>query len=120
MEAATTGLSQGDFTLLRVLDATGNLTNILSIISGGGVGGGGGIVTGVTVPLNINGGVLSLDQSGLVSTTTLASYSTTVATNTALSNALAAYTDTTNIGLLLAGKIATSHEANNIGIANVI
>ena len=35
MEAVTTGLSQGDFTLLRVL-SNGVMTDILTLVGGGG------------------------------------------------------------------------------------
>ncbi len=44
--AATTGLSQGDFTRLRVADQTGDLVDILTLL--GNAGGIGGDITTVT------------------------------------------------------------------------
>ena len=124
MQAATTGLTEGDFTLLRVLSNAGVMTNILDLIAAGGGGGGGGIVTGVQLPLSVNGGVLSIDTSGFATSAQtplsltngvldidLAAYATTTAMNTALTNALASYTDTSGLTALLAGKISTTHEA---------
>ena len=132
MQAATTGLTEGDFTLLRVLSNAGVMTNILDLIAAGGGGSGSGIVSGVQLPLSVNGGVLSIDTSGFATSAQtplslqngvldidLAAYATTTAMNTAISNALAAYTDTTGLTVLLGGKISTSHEANNIGVADV-
>ena len=84
MNVATTGLSTGDFHLLRVL-SNGQMTNILSLIAAGG-----GSIT-ANAPLNLTGGVLTVD---------LSAYASTVALN----NALSAYTDTTNLTTLLAGK----------------
>ena len=63
MQAATTGLTEGDFTLLRVLSNAAIMTNILDLIAAGGGGGGGGIVTGAQLPLSVNQGVLSIDTS---------------------------------------------------------
>ena len=42
MQAESTGLTEGDFTLLRVLSNAGVMTNILDLIAQGGGGGGGG------------------------------------------------------------------------------
>ena len=64
MDALTNGLSQGDFTLLRVLDpATGQMTNVLALI-----GAAGGAVTSATAPLSINSGVLSINLAGYIPT----------------------------------------------------
>ena len=64
MDTLTNGLSQGDFTLLRVLH-NGDMTDILTLI--GTLGG--GPITPVQLPLSINGGVLSVDLSGHMATT---------------------------------------------------
>ncbi len=62
METVTNGLSQGDFTLLRVLDpATGQMTNVLALIAAASEG----AVTSAMAPLAINGGVLSINLMGL-------------------------------------------------------
>ena len=59
----TNGLSQGDFTLLRVLDpATGQMTNVLALIGAAR----GGAVTSATAPLSINSGVLSINLTGYI------------------------------------------------------
>ncbi len=64
METVTNGLSQGDFTLLRVLDtATGQMTNILTLI-----GAAGGAVNSATAPLSINNGVLSINLADYIPT----------------------------------------------------
>ena len=117
MQAATTGLTEGDFTLLRVLSNAGVLPNILDLIAAGGGGSGSGIVSGVQLPLSVNGGVLSIDTNGFATSAQtplslqngvldidLAAYATTTAMNTAISNALAAYTDTTGLTVLLGGR----------------
>ena len=67
MSTLTNGLSQGDFTLLNVLH-NGAMTDILTLVGGGGRGG--GIVTSVSAPLNINSGVLSLNLSGICTAAT--------------------------------------------------
>ena len=65
MDTLTNGLSQGDFTLLRVLDpATGQMTNVLALIGAAG----GGAVTSATAPLSINSGVLSINLVGYIPT----------------------------------------------------
>ena len=66
MEAATTGLTQGDFTLLRVLDtSTGQMTDILTLLSGQG------IVTSAALPLSISNGLLSIDLSAYATYATI-------------------------------------------------
>ncbi len=64
MESLTNGLSQGDFTLLRVL-SNGAMTDILTLIGSGGSG----AVTSATAPLSISNGVLSINLSGYMATT---------------------------------------------------
>ena len=64
MESLTNGLSQGDFTLLRVL-SNGAMTDILTLIGSGGSG----AVTSATAPLSISNGVLSINLSGFIATT---------------------------------------------------
>ena len=59
MNVTTTGLSEGDFHRLAVLH-NGNMTNIISLISSLG---GSGAVNSATTPLQISGGVLSIDLS---------------------------------------------------------
>ena len=93
MNVVTTGLSTGDFHLLRVL-SNGQMTDILTLLGSGGVGGS----VSANAPLNRTGDVLSID---------LSAYASTVALN----NALAAYTDTTNLTILLAGKQNTGAQA---------
>ena len=118
METLTNGLSQGDFTLLRVL-YNGGMTDILTLI--GSLGG--GPITSTQLPLSISGGVLSIDLSSSSNTvamnTAIANALVSYVTSTALTNALAAYTDTTTLTTLLQSKISTNHEANKIGNANV-
>ena len=63
MDTLTNGLSQGDFTLLRVL-YNGAMTDILAVIPALAGGGGGGTVTSATAPLSISSGVLSLNLNG--------------------------------------------------------
>ena len=58
MDTLTNGLSQADFTLLRVL-YNGGMTDILSLI--GTLGG--GPITATQLPLSISGAVLSIDLS---------------------------------------------------------
>jgi hypothetical protein len=72
----STGLTEGDFTLLRVLSG-GSMQDILTLIAAGGGGGGSGTVTSANSPLSIANGVLSID---------LSTYTTTSAMNTLLSN----------------------------------
>ena len=65
MDTLTNGPSQGDFTLLRVLDtATGQMTNVLALVGAAG----GGTVTSATAPLSINSGVLSINLAGYILT----------------------------------------------------
>ena len=141
MDTLTNGLSQADFTLLRVL-YNGGMTDILSLI--GTLGG--GPITATQLPLSISGAVLSIDLSSYsttaqitsaittalapyVLTTMLGGYSTTTAmntaitnalaiyvTSTALTNALAAYTDTTSLNTLLAAKQNTLTAGTGISI----
>lgn len=70
------GLSQRDFTHLRVLH-NGQMTDILTLFGSGGSGS--GTVTSATLPLSINNGVLSLDLSG---------FCTSVSSPLALTNGL--------------------------------
>ena len=53
-----TGTSQGEFDLLRVRDASGQMVDVLTLR-----GGDGGAVTSATAPLSISAGVLSVDLS---------------------------------------------------------
>ena len=71
MTTLITGLTEGDFTALRVL-SNGVMTDILTL-----VGSGSGAVTSATTPLQISGGVLSID---------LAAYATSSAVSTLLAN----------------------------------
>ena len=71
MTTVTTGLTEGDFTGLRVL-SNGVMTDILTL-----VGSGSGTVTSATAPLAITSGVLSVD---------LSSYITSSAVNALLAN----------------------------------
>ena len=107
MDTLTNGLSQGDFTLLRVLH-NGSMTDVITLI--GSLGGGN--VDSANAPLSISGGVLSIDLSSYSTTgsmnTAIANALVSYVTNTALTNALAAYTDTTNLTTLLANKISTT------------
>ena len=91
MQVATTGLSTGDFTLLRVLEPNGDMTDVLALIGAGGSGS--GLISSATSPLAISNGVLSID--------------------------LSAYLSAGAIANLLAAKISTSHEANNLALADV-
>ena len=72
---SSTGLTEGEFTLLRVLSG-GSMQDILTLIAAGGSGGS-GTVTSANSPLSIANGVLSID---------LSTYTTTSAMNTLLSN----------------------------------
>ena len=73
MTSPITGLTEGDFTALRVLSSAGVMTDILTLIGSGG--GGGSTISSATTPLAINSGVLSID---------LACYATTAAVNALL------------------------------------
>ena len=53
--SVTNGLTEGDFTALRVLNGE-SMVDVLTLINAGG---GGGAVTSATAPLSINAGVLS-------------------------------------------------------------
>jgi len=67
MAQVSTGLRQGDFTMLRVLSG-GSFVDILSLINqAGGSGTGGGTVTSATLPLSISNGVLSIGEFTTVS-----------------------------------------------------
>ena len=78
MDSITNGLTQGNFTLLQILDPTTNqLVNILTLINNATGG-----VQSAQAPLALNTGVLSID---------LSAYSTTSAIQTLLNN----YADTT-------------------------
>ena len=57
----TTGLREGDYTLLRVL-YNGNMIDVITLI--GNLSGGG--INSVTLPLSINSGVLSVDLTGCI------------------------------------------------------
>ena len=65
MQVATTGLSTGDFTLLRVLEPNGDMTDVLALIGAGGSGS--GLISSATSPLAISNGVLSIDLSSYLS-----------------------------------------------------
>ena len=69
MEQITTGLSEGDFTSLRVLDANGVMTDILVLLQNAGGGGSSSGVQSVSSPLILTGTALSMDQTGLMLTT---------------------------------------------------
>ncbi len=85
MDTLTNGLSQADFTLLRVL-YNGGMTDILSLI--GTLGG--WPITAIQLLLSISGAaVLSID---------LSSYSTTAQINAAITTALAPYVLTATLG----------------------
>ena len=71
MTTITTGLTEGDFTALRVLSG-GQMTDILTLLNSAG----GGITTAAT-PLSIASGVLSVD---------LAAYATSAAVNALLAD----------------------------------
>ena len=91
MDSITNGLTQGNFTLLQVLDPTTNqLVNILTLINSAT----GGIQT-AQAPLALNAGVLSID---------LSTYSSTTAIQTLLNN----YTDTAGLNTILAGFTNTT------------
>ena len=107
MESPLTGLTQGDFTLLRVLDASGVMTDILTLI--GSAGGGTGTVTSAILPLSISNGVIEVD---------LSAYSTTVAVNNAILVAIGAYTTTSNLNALLGLKQDVLTPGTNITISN--
>ena len=108
------GESKGEFHELRVLDSNGTMQNVLDLLaaSGGGGGGGGGTTYTATLPLSINGTVISIDLGSYSSTTqmttaitnALASYTTTVGLNTILSG----YTDTTGLNTILANYTDTT------------
>ena len=63
MNVATTGLSQGDFHVLRVL-SSGQMVDILALVAGGGSG---GAVSSAQAPLSLAAGVLSIDLSSYLS-----------------------------------------------------
>ena len=120
MESITNGLSQGDFTLLRVLH-DGGMTDIITLI--GSLGG--GTINNVTLPLSINNGVLNIDLSSYSTTTQTNTIITTAltnyVTNTALANSLSAYTDTTSLTNLLSAKQNTISAGTGISIvSNVV
>ena len=75
-----TGEAYGEFHILKVRDSNGNLVNILTLL-------GGGNISGVTQPLSVSNGILSIDLNDYV-------------TNSALTNSLSSYTDTTNLNIL--------------------
>ena len=62
MNVATTGLSQADFHVLRVL-SNGQMTDILALVGGGS----GGAVSSAQAPLSLVSGVLSIDLSAYLS-----------------------------------------------------
>ena len=67
MDSFTNGLTQGNFTLLQVLDPTTNqLVNILTLINNAT----GGVQT-AQAPLALNAGVLSIDLSAYSTTTAI-------------------------------------------------
>ena len=72
MTTLITGLTEGDFTALRVLSG-GQMTDILTLLGGGGGSG----ITSANLPLSISGSTMSID---------LASYATTSAVNALLAN----------------------------------
>lgn len=64
MDSITKGLTQGDFTLLRVLH-NGTMTDIITLFGSLGSG----TINSVTLPLSINNGVLGVDSTGYMPTT---------------------------------------------------
>ena len=58
-----TGISQGTFDKIYIRDSNGNMTDILTLISGSG-----GAVTSAVAPLSITNGVLMLDLSNIMAT----------------------------------------------------
>ena len=117
MDSITNGLTQGNFTLLQVLDPTTNqLVNVLTLINNATGG-----VQSAQAPLAINTGVLSIDLSAYSTATDiqtlLNNYTDTTALNTLLTNyvllstltsTLANYTDTTALNTLLGNYVLTS------------
>ena len=120
MAQVSTGLRQGDFSLLRVLSG-GNFVDILTLIAQGG--GGGGSVQSVSAPLALTNGVLSLgnftqqdweDQNGIVrslqpnATGQLQYQGVMIVDMQVLQQNLANYTQTAALTPLLAGKVDNS------------
>lgn len=101
MTTVITGLSEGDFHRLAVLNG-GVMTDILTLINAGG-GSGSGTVSSATLPLSISNGILSIDSS---------TYSTTSAINKILAN----YALTSS----LSNYIQVTHESNKIGSADLV
>ena len=97
--AATTGLSQGDFTRLRVADQTGDMVDILTLL---GSAGSGGDITSVTgsgaIAVAVDGGSREISVD-------LSSYATAVSVTSGISQSLIPYSLTTDIATLLASKV---------------
>jgi len=110
-----TGESEGEFDLLKVRDASGNMVNILSLL-------GGGAVTSATQPLHISNGVMSINLANYSTTaqmnTAILNALTSYVTTTILTNTLASYTDTTSLNTLLGTKQNTLTAGSNITISN--
>ena len=111
-----TGTSQGEFDLLRVRNASGQMVNVLSL--GGGGGGSGGLVQSVVSPLHLTGGQLSVDLALYATNAGVQSLLQSYATTVALTNALAAYTETANLTIILSNYSTTAQM--NAAIATAV
>jgi hypothetical protein len=85
VESVTNGLTQGDFTTLRVLSSAGVMTDIISLIGSSGAGGGLSDVTSASSQLTV-----ATSGSTRVLTLNLSAYSTSAQMNTALASKLSA------------------------------
>ena len=97
--AATTGLSQGDFTRWRVADQTGDMVDILTLL---GSAGSGGDITAITgsgaIAVAVDGGSREISVD-------LSPYATAVSVTSGISQALIPYSLTADIDTLLASKV---------------
>ena len=103
MDTLTTGLSQGDFTALRVL-SNGAMTDILKMIGSGGAG--------ITTIVGAGAAVVNGTGSSRTITVDLSAYATTVTVNTLLAN----YVLASAYNTAMAAKIDTLTAGANITI----
>ena len=110
MDLITNGLTQGNFTLLQVLDPTTNqLVNILTLINNATGG-----IPSAQAPLAINTGVLSIDLSAYSTTTAIQTLLNNYTDTAGLNTILAGYTDTTALNALLTNYVLSTTLTNTL------